>query len=79
MVTDRTTKEKSKGDDEFNRLCEDTYEDLKKYVLWLTHGDKYAAEDIVQNTYEIAKKKQDIVLSTPIRQVGYRKRLKIYI
>ena len=66
MVTDDITKnEKSTSDDEFSKLCEDTYADLQKYALWLTRGDKYTAEEIVQNTYELAKKKQDIVLAHP--------------
>ena len=43
------------NDKSFSDFCEYTYNDLTMYVLKLTAGNKYLAEDIVQNTYCIAK------------------------
>jgi len=48
---------------EFSDFCEYTYENLKLYVLKLTGGDRYLAEDIVQNTYLIAEINQRGLLS----------------
>jgi DNA-directed RNA polymerase specialized sigma24 family protein len=66
MITNEIVKiENSNPDEIFEQMCEETYDDLMKYALWLTRGNKYSAEEIVQNTYEIAKKKQYVILSHP--------------
>ncbi|MCL1857664.1 MAG: hypothetical protein FWF92_00310 [Oscillospiraceae bacterium] len=42
----------------FSDFCEYTYKNLEMYVLKLTSGDRYLAEDIVQNTYWTAQLNQ---------------------
>jgi len=42
----------------FSDFCESTYKGLNMYVLKLTSGNIYLAEDIVQDTYEIAQADQ---------------------
>ena len=50
---------------DFAKFCENTQKNLKKYVLRLQNNDIYAAEEIVQDTYEFAMKKKDVVMSHP--------------
>lgn len=60
------TKEKEvrgKSDNAFSQLCNSTYNELKKYVLRLTNGDRYASEEIVQYTYEVAARNREKLLS----------------
>jgi len=40
---------------DFSDFCESTYKNLMSYALKLTVGDRYLAEDIVQETYLLAK------------------------
>ena len=54
---------------DFSDFCEYTYENLKLYVLKLTAGDRYLAEDIVQDTYMLARINQACLCnhSNPVR------------
>jgi len=49
----------------FSKLYDNTHEDLKKYVLKLVNGDRYLAEEIIQDTYLQAKENQDELLEHP--------------
>ena len=69
--------DKLKADEEFNKLCEDTYEKLKIKVYAKT-GDKYAAEEIMQETYLIAGKNKKKLLSHPNPE-GWLYKTAVYI
>ena len=56
---------KNKQDTDFEKLCEHTIADLRKYILYLTNGDIHTADEILQKTYLLAKEKQDKLLSHP--------------
>jgi len=49
----------------FSKLYDNTNEDLMKYILKLTSGNKYLAEEIMQDTYLQAKENQDELLEHP--------------
>lgn len=56
---------KTKIDNDFNNLCNATYNDLKKYVVRLMNGNVHSAEEVVQNTYKAATEQKELLLSHP--------------
>jgi len=54
--------DKNKIDVDFNKLCEETYENLKVKIYAKT-GDKNITDEVVQETYRIASENKEKLLS----------------
>ena len=52
-----------KKNENFSEFCERTYDGLNLYVLKLTGGNNFLADDIVQNTYLTAQANQSVLAS----------------
>jgi len=62
----------------FSQLCDDTYNDLKNYILRYTSGDEHLTDEIIQETFLYASDNKEKVLSHPNPKAWLYKTAKIF-